>query len=870
MMASYDHLLMTAEAETGGDFVHFRKRRIFNGMLVLAAVLYCILALIILSSAWLGVVDAGWSRRLLVSILAVPVGAVIAYIVSRGTSVELGAALFLLLVLFSTALGDHPQNVAGGLWLVCMIWPIMAASILVCPGASFLFATIASLLLLLPDIVLPGQTIFVRDIFFFYSVALFSWLFVVYQEHGLHALDAINASLADSEARFRKLFADSPVPMLVYDCETLRILEVNEMMLANYGYTRAEFLSMRITDIHPPEDLLALAEHLAAKRQDTRKSGHWRHRRKDGQIIDVDINSHIITYQHQRAALVVAQDITAQKEAERQLHMFSRAVKQSPASIVITDAQGNIEYVNAKFTQLTGYSLSEVLGKNPRILKTGHTTREEYQILWETITSGRAWRGEFRNRRKNGEIFWESAIISPIRSASGAITNYLAVKEDITERKEYERRLRELNEDLEARVERRTVELQFANAALERASRMKDEFLANMSHELRTPLNAALLSCELLESGAYGELSERQRTPLRIIRESGTHLLELINDVLDISKMEIGKLALNPECVVVEDVCEAAIRFVKQQASKQRLDLAYTNPDPSLTLIADPRRLKQILVNLLSNAVKFTPAGGRVALDVVAAPEHEQIRFVVTDMGIGIKASDLPQLFQPFTQLDSGLNRAHTGTGLGLAMVRQLAELHGGSVAVSSAVGKGSTFSVTLPWLPEAMSSCRPAPPARLGGSTAAQLRCRSDGEAPRILLVEDNERSRDAMTAALQIAGARVLVASRGDEAIRSAYEETLDLILMDIQMPHVDGLEAIERIRGLEDPRLASIPIIALTALALPGDRERCLAAGADDYLAKPVTAKSLVETIQRHLASHGRLAPVPVSSLATTLRS
>lgn len=227
------------------------------------------------------------------------------------------------------------------------------------------------------------------------------------------------------------------------------------------------------------------------------------------------------------------------------------------------------------------------------------------------------------------------------------------------------------------------------------------------------------------------------------------------------------------------------------------------------------------------------------------------MRFTVSDTGIGIKPSDMPKLFQPFTQLDSGLNRAHAGTGLGLTLVHQLAELHGGSVAVVSTVGEGSTFTVTLPWSPASGSYASDSSSAMAAAMEVAGPQIRSNGHPWHILLVDDNETSSAVMTAALEAAGLRVTLANRGDLAIRAAEELEPDLILMDVQMPHVDGLDAIKQIRALPKSNIASLPIIALTALALPGDRERCLAAGANDYLSKPVTLKALARMIDRHLA-------------------
>ena len=261
--------------------------------------------------------------------------------------------------------------------------------------------------------------------------------------------------------------------------------------------------------------------------------------------------------------------------------------------------------------------------------------------------------------------------------------------QDITERKQSELALREAHDRLEERVRERTVELVHANRA-------KDEFLASMSHELRTPLNGILGLSESLEEGTYGKLQPRQINILRLIAESGKHLLELINDILDLSKIEAGKLELQAETIKVESLCQASLRMINQTAAQKRLKVSSSIASGIDLIRADDRRVKQMIVNLLSNAVKFTPKGGQVGLEV-SREGDEAIRFTVWDSGIGIAEEQLEKLFKPFVQLDSSLSRKYAGTGLGLALVRDLAELHGGSVGVESELGKGSRFHFIIP-----------------------------------------------------------------------------------------------------------------------------------------------------------------------------
>lgn len=272
------------------------------------------------------------------------------------------------------------------------------------------------------------------------------------------------------------------------------------------------------------------------------------------------------------------------------------------------------------------------------------------------------------------------------------------LQKEIDERRRAEEALRKAHDELEMRVRERTAELSRANEELARASRLKDEFLATMSHELRTPLNAVLGMAESLQEEVYGPINDRQLKSLRTIEESGRHLLELINDILDLSKIGAGKVELEITAVSVESVCQASLRFIKQTAQRKRLKVSFLFDSSVTTIHADERRLRQILVNLLSNAVKFTSEGGSIGLEVEEDCEQHLAHFTVWDTGIGIAEEDLDRLFQPFVQLDASLSRKYQGTGLGLALVDNIVKMHRGSISVESEIGKGSRFTISLPW----------------------------------------------------------------------------------------------------------------------------------------------------------------------------
>jgi signal transduction histidine kinase/DNA-binding response OmpR family regulator len=427
--------------------------------------------------------------------------------------------------------------------------------------------------------------------------------------------------------------------------------------------------------------------------------------------------------------------------------------------------------------------------------------------------------------------------------------------DDINQRKEAEAIIRQDKEVLTARVAERTRELEQANLQLRELAKLKDEFLASMSHELRSPLNAILGSTEILQEGVYGPLSDKQAHTLQSVYVSARHLLSLINDILDVSKVEAGKLDLDIHDISPFEICQSCLHLIKEMAQKKRLKIQTDFSSDVQVIQADARRLKQILLNLLSNAVKFTPEQGQIGLSFEGDSAQGVVVFQVWDTGIGIADNMMSKLFQPFVQLDSSLSRHYEGTGLGLALVKSLTDLHGGSVSVSSLINQGSLFSITLPWQPhvqETASSAEDKQPVTMANTPQVPpVKTDSDNKraSTSILLVEDNEHNRILLSNYLDARGYQVIVAADGAEALQHARNTTPDLILMDIQMPGIDGLEVTRRIRG--ELQMPNVPIIALTALAMPGDKERCLEAGADAYLSKPVAIRELMELAEKLLA-------------------
>ncbi|WP_130469992.1 PAS domain S-box protein [Candidatus Magnetaquicoccus inordinatus] len=524
------------------------------------------------------------------------------------------------------------------------------------------------------------------------------------------------------------------------------------------------------------------------------------------------------------------------KRAEEMLQKLYHAVEQSPVTVVITDLRGIIEYVNPKFCENTGYSREEAIGQHTRILKSGHTQPQEYHQLWESIMAGREWHGEFHTRKKSGDCFWESVSISPLRGVNGEITHFVAVKEDITLRKEMDQQLRN------------------AKQAAEEANRAKSEFLANMSHEIRTPMNAIIgMSGLCLRSN----LTEKQEGYLRKIERAAHSLLRILNDILDFSKIEARRLEMERLVFPLSDVLEHLATVLALPAEEKGLSLSIErHEDVPSRLIGDALRLQQVLLNLAGNAVKFTERGAvqiRVAVEEASA-EQVLLCFEVQDSGIGMTEAEQKKLFQSFSQADSSTTRRYGGTGLGLSISRHLVEMMQGTIAVQSQPGEGSTFRFTARFdLPSAEEG-----EEELEGLGRHSLELYRDllGERSQqgpILLVEDNAFNQQVAQELLTLAGFTVQLAENGLQAVQAVQKgELFVAILMDLQMPVMDGYEATRQIRALPEGR--ELPILAMTANVMAGEREHCLELGMNDHLAKPIDVDLLFQSLLRHLHPQG----------------
>ena len=511
-------------------------------------------------------------------------------------------------------------------------------------------------------------------------------------------------------------------------------------------------------------------------------------------------------------------DNTEKKIALDKIRKLSRAVEQSPAAIVITDLEGNIEYVNQKYLQTTKYSPEEVIGKNASIQKSGHTSIEEYKKLWNTINSGNEWSGEFLNKKKDGSLYWESALISPIRNHANKITHFLAVKEDITEKKEYEQKLI------------------IAKDRAEESDRLKTAFLNTMSHELRTPLNAII--------GFSGLVTEKSSIKKVIqfnkyIYQSGIQLEKIIENMFEFSSIEAGLTKLLKEEIKLKNFfiyLHEVIHAEQIKRKKNNIQLLFNHQDADLSFSADKNKLSQVLINLLVNALKFTIAG---SIEMGFWLENgRDLIFFVKDSGIGIPRNMFKKIFERFTQVDINSMLSIEGIGLGLTISSKLVELMGGHIWVESVLGKGSKFYVSIP-------NCLVNEKSNTINNK--NLKLQYDFSKTNILIVEDVARNYIFLEHLLKKYNANIYWAQNGKEAIDMVIQNRkIDIILMDLKIPVINGFEATKKIK-ISNPE---IPVFAISAQVTKEDIKKASMAGCNEFISKPIDSKQLLNKLHKYL--------------------
>jgi len=637
----------------------------------------------------------------------------------------------------------------------------------------------------------------------------------------------IEEALRKSEAQYRLLFEANPQAMWVYDLTTLRFLAVNDAAVRHYGYSRAEFLDMTIRDIRPPEDVPLLEAYLAAEDADAEDAGEWRHRKKDGAIINVDITASRLNFAGRPAEFVLVHDVTERKKAETALRIsedrYRDLVDNSHELICTHDLEGRVLSVNPWAARVLGYPREAIVGINIRggLLPEYRDRFEEY--LHTVKTEGSA-RGVMKVRTATGEIrLWE--YYNTLRTDGVEQPIVRGMAHDVTERRQA------LKSEKEARME------------AEAANRVKDEFLSTLSHELRTPLTAIMGWSDLLLHDEV-ELDKRRQAIETIFRNANSQC-QLINDLLEVSRIITGKLRLEFVACELHSVIEAAAESIRPTAEAKGVRLQVLLEPNVGPVFGDRERLQQIVWNLLSNGVKFTGKGGLVQVTLQRINSHVEI--VVNDTGVGIKSDFLPHVFDRFRQADGSTTRNYGGLGLGLAIVRHLVELHGGTAWAESAGDmQGARFTVRLPTMTS--SEHRPDEILRQPAIAALETRERQPASLAglRVLVIDDEVDARTLLSAMLERCGAQVVAVSSSREGLDSLQSWMPDVLIADIGMPVEDGYGFIRKVRALPRELGGHTPALALTAYARTEDRARALSEGYHVHLAKPVDRYELAAVV------------------------
>ena len=541
--------------------------------------------------------------------------------------------------------------------------------------------------------------------------------------------------------------------------------------------------------------------------------------------------------------VLVIKDIIKERKIRNELVKVKRAVEQAPVSIVITDINGTIEYVNPFFSKITGYSEIEAIGNKPKVLKTKHNEKYHGE-LWNTIMSGKVWEGEFLNKKKTGETYWEKAVIGPVFDNNGSIMNFVAVKQDIS-----------LVKDLQNSLKR-------AKAEAEVANKMKSEFLASMSHEIRTPMNALIGFIDLFYDT---EVSETQKQYLDIIKSSTENLMRILNDILDLSKLEAGKMDFEEVEFGIKELISNVFNIFSKKAGEKGISLKVeVSDDMPQTLKGDPTRITQVINNLVSNAIKFTDKG-EVGINVKLNNLEDNIAevlFLVYDTGVGIRKDKIDKIFESFTQEDASVTRKFGGTGLGLAIVSKIIKAYEGKIWVESEPGKGSKFYfiLKLPVVETEIKEVKKKKQVEFAAFKGAS-----------VLVAEDNLTNQILIKEIFKKFSVEIDLASNGIEALEKIAEKDYELIFFDWHMPEMDGVEAVKILRKVEkgevaeDERISKdiiaklfnrkFKVIALTAAVLENEKSMLKEVGFDEFLSKPIDYQKLTEVLKKNLVQTER---------------
>jgi len=613
--------------------------------------------------------------------------------------------------------------------------------------------------------------------------------------------------LLQERARLQSVF-DAAASGIIMMNQNGIIESVNRTAEKIFGWTTAEMLGRNINLLMPEPDQATHDGYLARYLERGGEPAPNCNRevtgvRKDGTLFPLELATSVVRQEDGSILFTgIVNDITERREADRTVRSLSKAVMNSSAIVIITNAKGVIEFVNPRGCLASGYSPEELIGQTPRIFKSDETSGETYREMWRAISAGKVWRGEFHNRRKDGSHYWVKAVVDPIADEAGAVTHFVAVEEDITQ-------------------------LKAAKDEAERANLAKSDFLSAMSHELRTPLNVILGFSQVLQSSRTEKLSDRQRTQVAHIHQASTHLLQLISEILDMARIEAGHLTISPEAVDAEDTVTECVDHQQHMAKARGITIENRlRRDPPPFIFGDRGRFRQVMSNLLSNAIKYNVEGGRVIVEAEAG-EKGRITFTVTDTGIGIPADRQTELFQPFNRLGAEA-RGIEGTGIGLVVTRRLVEAMGGTIGFTSGNGQGTVFRVTLP-------GAEPSLPASGISAEAAAGPCVPTGTV--VIYVEDNPGNALLMEDVLaSLEGVRLVVVPTAEMGLALAASDPAPaLMILDLNLPGMGGIEAARRLKA--SPATRNIPLLAVSADAMPATVRKTQEAGFADFVAKPI---------------------------------
>lgn len=653
-------------------------------------------------------------------------------------------------------------------------------------------------------------------------------------------------------AEFLQEILDSIPPMISAWGRDGIMKYVNQSFVNVSGLGREAFIGISLNDLYPPQEIDRVSkvyEELELEPDGASRIFRGHGITADGKWVFVDG----ITIKKTLPPIGgfvgygvnVTDHVSVETDYKESVEAMGTLFNSVQDGLLIHDKTGSFVQLNQKVSEIFGTTLSEITLSVPQLKAEKFYCPDDDSFdlhsVWNDVLAGETKQLEYRiKRQKDGKLFDVDVFMCPIQLRGHG--HILVSIKDITEKKRVADELHRtmiLAEKLRKRAEA--------------ASEAKSKFLANMSHELRTPLNAILGFSELLEGQFYGAINEKQSAYIKAIRGSGAHLLQLINDVLDIAKIEARKMEMTPSATDLSQLLENAFTMIKEMAYKGGVKLEMEIAPELYTqhVLADDVRLKQIVMNLLSNAVKFTPSGGMIRMKAIV--EDQEVRVSISDTGIGIEAEDQGRIFEEFEQIDSSFSRQHEGTGLGLSLTKKLVELHGGRIWVESeGENKGSIFTFEIPYIlasPKDTDECSESGDPQPLATPDAHA---PDDNRPFILVVEDNSANMKLTTNLIQLAGYKALPAFTSEEAIAILKTQTPALILMDISLPGMDGLSATKAIKN--NPSTANIPVVALTAHAMKDDEARAMEAGCSAYLVKPIDTRKFYRTIWKILKPMG----------------